>query len=62
MKAVDRGENVMGNANWQDLISFGVGLFAIMVLFTCVPIVVNLKDEFTPHQIRQAIMIAAFGF
>lgn len=52
----------MGNANWQDLISFGIGLFAIMVPFACVPIVVYLKDEFTPHQIRQAIMIAAFGF
>jgi multiple antibiotic resistance protein len=54
----------MGSANWQDLISFGIGLFAIMVPFACVPIVVNLKDEFTPRQIRQAIMIAviaAFG-
>jgi len=54
----------MGSANWPDLISFGIGLFAIMVPFACVPIIVNLKDEFTPAQIRQAITIAvisAFG-
>lgn len=54
----------MEGANWQYLISFGIGLFAIMVPFACVPIVVDLKGEFTPAQIRQTIMIAvvaAFG-
>jgi multiple antibiotic resistance protein len=48
----------MEGGSWQDLISFGIGLFAIMVPFACIPIVVNLKDEFTPGQIRQAVMIA----